>query len=124
MNNPPPRPALQRAPDAEVHPARPGLAQLRAIPARPDSMSARSGPRPGSTSDSLLVDAAARNDKAMKDAKASKGKRGKAKKQPVSAKAKVKLPADLLEPLAVKSAEAGYEPDEVVALLVRAWLET
>lgn len=138
MTNPPPRPALKRAADAEVHPARPGLAQLRSIPARtePEVRTERPGPRPASTSDSLLTTPKdkpgkqigkpkptkpdSKQDKKDKHGKSSKAAKGRAADKP----AKVRLASDLADALAQKAAETGYEPDEVVALLIKAWLET
>lgn len=156
MNNPPPRPALRRAADAEVHPARPGIPQLRPIPSRPEPApeptlddaapelngddaatgSKKQRRKRANTSDTLI--APARDDRAEppgkptkpgksgkpksgKKSKQGKGSAGKAKRSDRSA---VALDAELHRMLAKQAKASGYTPDEVVTLLVRAWLES
>lgn len=96
--NPPPRPALSRAGDADVHPAAPGIASLTArLPA------STTGTGGG-------------------DKKRHKG--GSA--PPENAKTVelvVALPKTLRKRLRDKAAEHGYTPEEAAYHLLRVWVD-
>lgn len=85
MSNPPPRPALRRASDAAVSPAR--------VSASPVPV-----------------------------AKSSEGKKGKKKSRddkPIA----LSLPKKLHKQLDARANERGYNPNDVLEMLVRGWLD-
>ena len=85
MTNPPPRPALRRATDAAVSPARVSPSPLPAA----------------------------------KSSEAKKGKKKGSEKKPVA----VTLPKKLHKQLDARAKERGYNPNDVLEMLVRGWLD-
>ncbi len=136
MTNPPPRPALTKSADAEVHPARPALPiPLRSLPTESPGHSAdaksKKSKRP-STSDTLTGPVIVVPDELEPKHKGKAKKKAKDKtkgKDKVQAKAKLDPPTglvltpELLQDLTRKAEAHGYEPTEVIELLVRAWLD-
>lgn len=93
MTNPPPRPALHKAPDAALHPASPqagALAMDLAPPAAevPHGRKARKEPDPGPMVELTL-----------------------------------RLPKALRKQLKVKAAEHGCSPEEAAVQLLRRWVD-
>jgi hypothetical protein len=99
--NPPPRPALTRARDADVHPAAPGVPSLTTRLPHPSTLKAGGG---------------------------AKGKTHKGKKSVVSEDGKtvdlvVPLPKSLRKRLKDKAADHGYTPEEAAYHLLRVWVD-
>lgn len=126
MTNPPPRPALKRAADAEIHPARPAMAiPLRSLSNDHGGKSAKTDndqPKRAATSDTLLTPSKIAEPTTKKSKKGKeKPTKGKAKK--LKAAPALELDAALLADLSAKAAAQGYEPEQVVELLVRYWVD-
>lgn len=131
MTAPAPRPALRRAPDANVHPAAPGgipsgvaaaaqvASPLRAPVAQ--RLHRLSAPPRGNTSDSMRTrsrPSRAEREQAKAAAKAERKLR-KEKKVELT----VKLPKSLRKDLRAAAKSAGRTPDEVVTSLIRSWID-
>lgn len=143
MITPSPRPALRKAPDANVHPADPtqaagpipapapplasvppprvvrlpGMAAPKAAP-KPGKQAGKgrlSGPPRGTTSDVLRPAKGQRRDRPAPPAK-----KGPKEKQ---VELTVKVPKSLRKDLKAAAKSAGRTPDEVVTSLVRAWID-
>ena len=95
MSSPTPRPALRRAPDAYVSPAAPVV----------DS-------EPVELAESLI------EGKNPKSSSGKKGKKGKKRRSELT----VRLPKGLREQFDSRVKEEGYQADDVVAMLIQAWL--
>lgn len=123
MTAPSPRPALRRAPDADVHPAAPG-----GIPAPADRPAATtltplptprlhrlSAPPRGTTSDSLRAK--------PQRTPAPRGRGGKKAPKEKTVDLGIKVPKSLRKELRAAAKSAGRTPDEVVVSLIRAWVD-
>lgn len=144
MITPTPRPALRKAPDANIHPADPAQAAgpapvpgprvsdappvarsskavtdprvVRLPSAAPTSRGKRlSGPPRGATSDTLRPVKEVRRPEP-----ATPPKRNVAKEKQVDLA--VKVPKSLRKDLRAAAKSAGRTPDEVVASLIRVWI--
>ena len=97
--NPPPRPALSRAGDADVHPAAPGVPSLTTrLPGTADTKAGGG---------------------------ANKTRKGKAaaKEEGKVVELVVPLPKALRRRLKDKAAEHGYSPEEAAYHLLRVWVD-
>lgn len=119
MSTPAPRPALQKSPDAHIHPAAPGhkASALRPVeaPFKGEVEPAQhrlSGPLRGTTSDSL------RN----ATRKARRPPRGKAGDKAVPLE--VRVPKSLRKEFRAAVKADKKDPDAVVTALLRAWLSS
>jgi hypothetical protein len=135
VTNPIPRPALHKAPDAEVHPA-----AARAVHPKPASPPTDKPQPAGGPANSLVdrrrLSAVAPKAKRPADKrpfqgntsdtirKSSKPSKQEAKPsaQPKPAEFTVKIPKQLKKDFRAKSAKHGYRPDDVIAELMRVWL--
>lgn len=99
--NPPPRPALSRAGDADVHPAAPGVPSLT----------------------TLLPPLAAVKAGGSAKAKTRKGKRSAVPGDGKVVDLVVPLPKALRKRLKDKAADHGYTPEEAVYHLLRVWVD-
>ena len=98
-SNPPPRPALSRAGDADVHPAAPGVPSLTTSLPRPATAKAGNGV-----------------------GKTRKGKTA-AKDEGKVVDLVVPLPKALRRRLKDKAADHGYSPEEAAYHLLRVWVD-
>ena len=145
MSNPPPRPALRKAPDADAHPALPpAVASVPSVPSAPAVPQARpvpaavpvpppSSPEPapaparGSASDTL------RPRKAKKDKAHHETREHRKRHRDLAVPAKtdkektvvveVPMPKSLRRRLDARAEELGYSREEAVLLLLRAWID-
>lgn len=148
MSNPPPRPALRKAPDAHAHPALPPVVAPAApvspaapvgpgvrpvpaaVPVPPSSVAPSSlppAPASGSASDTLRP----RKTKKHKAPQESREHRKRHRDLAVPAKTdkektvvvEVPMPKSLRRRLDARAEELGYSRDEAVLLLLRAWID-
>ena len=97
--NPPPRPALARAGDADVHPAAPGVPSLTT---RLPLATVKAGGSPG---------------------KSRKGKKSVVQDEGKVVDLVVPLPKALRKRLKDKAADHGYTPEEAAYHLLRVWVD-
>lgn len=125
MSTPTPRPALKKAADAHIHPAAPGhaahslrhAAEVEAAAAAAESGTSStpshrlSGPLRGTTSDSLV-------------AAGKGGRRGPRRSEGKPVELTVKVPKSLRKEFRAAAKARKQDPDEIVTVLLQAWLES
>jgi hypothetical protein len=126
VSTPTPRPALKKAADAHIHPAAPGhaahsLRHASEVEAAATSDAAAgtastpshrlSGPLRGTTSDSLL-------------AAGKRNRRGGRRAEGKPVELTVKVPKSLRKEFRAAAKARKQDPDEIVTVLLQAWLES
>jgi hypothetical protein len=126
VSTPTPRPALKKAADAHIHPAAPGhaahslrhaaeveAAAVTAAGTDPSGAPAHrlSGPLRGTTTDSLVTPGKG-------------GRRGDRRSGGKPVELTVKVPKSLRKEFRAAAKARKQDPDEIVTVLLRAWLES